>query len=130
MWREKLIVLLFLVLFSTSCINQAAVSTATSLPNSTSMASWHGIPVYPESSKFSEEKTFYIYKVQDNVENIETFYNEKMEVDGWENFNREDMMINNRREISLYFSKSDRIVSIHILTPAQGSPVQVAINLE
>jgi hypothetical protein len=71
----------------------------------------------------------YIYTVQDTSENVEAFYNEKMASEGWKKFDRSNMTINNRRGIDIYFSKSERIVTISILMPIGDELTAVSVNL-
>ena len=126
----KIILIILSITLLTSCATSPNTGLSAALPTVTPLAFWNDIPVYPKSSELSEEDKFYIYTVQENVQNIETFYTTKMAADGWEKFQREDMVINHRQEITLYFSKAEKILTVHILNPIPDEPTKVAIKLE
>jgi hypothetical protein len=105
------------------------ISPPSTLKNTPAVAVWNGIPIYPGANQLREEEGFYIYTVQDTSENVEAFYNEKMASEGWKKFDRSNMTINNRRGIDIYFSKSERIVTVSILMPVGDELTTVSVNL-
>jgi len=105
------------------------ISAPSTLAQSTAVDGWNGIPIYPGAYQLNEEETFYIYTVQDTPENIEAFYNDKMASEGWTKFDKSNVTIDNRQEVSLSFSKANQIVTISILKPVGAELTKVSVGL-
>lgn len=110
---------------------QVPIKSSTPLPskNTPALTIWNGISIYPGARELRNEKEFYFYSVQDSPKNVEAFYEDKMASEGWKNFNRSEMKINNDQEVQLYYSRSENIIMISIGVPREDKPTTVLVSL-
>lgn len=107
---------------------QVPVKISTPLPPTPAVATWNGIPIYPEANELDNEVEFYTYTIQDTAEDVEAFYNHELTLQGWTKFERSNMIINGRQGVDLYFSKSESIIMISILFPTEDERTTVSVN--
>jgi hypothetical protein len=110
-----------LQLVITGILLAACSTNQTITPTQTNESTWEDLPIMPNTTGNSKSPaqtgytyTIYSYTTDVDIDAVEKFYLDAMKSAGWELLGKGDMNGQDFKGVDLWYSKSDKVVSIQI----------------